>query len=84
MAFGNAGKREAIFGLGHVHRGRDVVGEATVLVKVDDQQTKNLSVWIHFLENSDSRIIPVLGTAKRIVEMLHHLLARCHGTGRVH
>lgn len=39
MAFGNAGKREAIFGLGHVHRGRDVVGEATVLVKVDDQQT---------------------------------------------
>lgn len=30
------------------------------------------------------RVVPVLGAAERIVKVLEHLLAGCHGAGRVH
>lgn len=39
MSLGRAGEGGSIFGLGHVHWGRDVVSEAAVLIEVDDQQT---------------------------------------------
>lgn len=31
-----AGKGHVILGLRHIHRGSDVIGEATVLIEVDD------------------------------------------------
>ena len=31
------GEGDFVFGLGHIHWGRDMIGEATVLIKVDDQ-----------------------------------------------
>jgi hypothetical protein len=36
-----------IFGLGHVHRWGNVVGESTVLIKVDDQQTMRVNNSVH-------------------------------------
>lgn len=33
-----------IFRLGHVHRRGNVVGESTVLIKVDDQQTMRVNI----------------------------------------
>jgi hypothetical protein len=40
MTLGGASEGNVIFWLGHVQRGGDVVGEATVLVKVDNQEAE--------------------------------------------
>lgn len=71
---------------GNVDRRADVVGETTVLVKVDDDQSVDSSQQriISRIRCKYSRFIPVLGLSDSIIQMLDELLTSCHIRGRVH
>lgn len=89
VTLGCASEGNVILRLGHVQWGRDMIGEATVLVKIDNQEAEEYVLVSSKLDKSsirrdDLRIAPVLGPTESIVQVLDHLLTRCHGTGWVH
>lgn len=68
VAVGHAGEGDAILWGRDVDWWKDVVGEATMLVEIDDDQS----------------VIPVFALSDRIVNVLDQLLASRHVGSRMH
>ena len=87
MPVGESREGNTIFRGGDICWRRDVVGEAAVLVEVDDDETAQLQQLVAKVtvrgSSGSLHVVPVLRLPDGIIEMFEHQFASSHITRRV-